>query len=114
MSELAVQQLKEIPMEIDYDSIQIISEWKYNCENIYCGVCDSSLYEPPNAKQNLNQNNININIVKGECSHAFHRSCLNKKLKRNTVCQLCPPGLNNHFVFKQNLENVSVIKLFKN
>ena len=29
-------QVKEIPVEIDYDSINIVSEWIYNCLNDNC------------------------------------------------------------------------------
>ena len=108
-------QVKEIPVEIDYDSINIVSEWIYNCLNDNCELCETSLYKPCKTKKNCRKNIIHTNIVSGECSHAFHRQCMNKHLKKNNLCPLCPNdnGENNLFKFKQNLENVTTVKLFK-
>ena len=110
-----VKEIPEIPMEIDYDSIHIVSEWKYNCINDSCQICETSLYEPYKTKKNCRKNIIHTNIVKGECSHAFHRQCISKYLKKNNLCPLCPNDNqeNNIFKFKQNLENVTTVKLFK-
>ncbi len=115
MTDILIQ-VKEIPMEIDYDSINIVSEWTYNCINDNCSICETSLYEPCKTKKNNpKQNVIHTNIVKGECSHAFHRQCISKHMKRNNLCPLCPNNNqeNNVFKFKQNLENVTTVKLFK-
>lgn len=109
-------QVKEIPMEIDYDSIHIVSEWRYNCINDSCQLCLRSIYEPFKNKKNIViQNIIHTNIVSGECSHAFHRQCISRYLKKNNLCPLCPNNNqeNNVFKFKKNLENVKTVKLFK-
>ena len=120
MTEVSNQQLdlvKAIHMEIDYDSIHIESEWNYNSINDDCELCNTSLYESliKRSKYNVKQNILHTNIVSGECSHAFHRQCMNKHMKKNNLCPLCPNDNqeNNIFKFKQNLENVTTVKLFK-
>ena len=97
-------------INFEFDSITLVSDWSYNCINTVCPFCKNSIYEEPPIKNNKFKNHVNTNIVKGECSHAFHRECIKKHLKKNLNCPECPE--NTQYKFKQNLEDISSIKLF--
>jgi hypothetical protein len=109
-------------INFEFESINLVSDWNYNCINSLCPICNTTIYdEPPKKSKKSKKSNkvcnkfnniVNTNIVKGECNHAFHRGCIKNYLKKNTICPVCPE--NTQYKFKQNLEDVSSIKLFKN
>ena len=99
-------------INFEFESINLVSDWNYNCINSLCPICNTTIYDEPPKKSNKVCNKFNTNIIKGECSNAFHRGCIKNYLKKNTMCPACPE--NTQYKFKQNLEDVSSIKLFKN
>jgi hypothetical protein len=99
----------------EFESLKLISDWNYNSINNICFICNTSIYEEEPIKnkfKNKFKNIIITDIVKGECSHAFHRNCIKKYLKKNSSCPSCPEK--TEYKFKQHLDNISSIKLFSN
>lgn len=105
-------------INFEFDSVNIVSDWNYNCVNTLCSLCNISIYEESLQKKNLknknikNKNIVNTSIVMGECNHAFHRDCIKTNMKKTLLCPSCPD--NKLYKFKQDLEDISSIKLFRN
>jgi hypothetical protein len=102
----------EQQVNFEIDSINIYGNWKYNSVNNICGVCENSLYDAPPSRNNKIKIIVSTHVVMGECFHAFHRTCIKKYILKNTTCPLCVPE--RQYIFKQNLEDVSNVKLFNN
>ena len=99
-------------INFEFDSINLVCDWNYNCINTECEICKKSIYEEPPIKGDKVRNTVNTHIVKGECSHAFHRNCIKTHIKKNITCPACPEG--TQYKFKQSLEDISSIRLFRN
>lgn len=73
-----------------FDSVEWFGTWSWNFKFDMCSICKESIDD--NAcmlQQNFDALEISGEVLVGQCSHVFHRLCIEEWQKVRSVCPLC-------------------------